>query len=54
MITIIVDCDNNLTMTHGPGKGRLRITLPNVDEEELLNQLDTQKKDGRKTKNIIK
>jgi hypothetical protein len=43
MITITVECDNNLTMTAGSGKGRLRITLPNVDEKKLLEQIESKK-----------
>jgi hypothetical protein len=43
MITVTVECDNNLTMTAGFEKGRLRITLPNVDENELLKQIESKK-----------
>ena len=48
MITLVVECDNNLKMTAGSEKGRLRITLPNIDEKELLEQLEANKKGGRK------
>jgi hypothetical protein len=39
MITITVECDNALIMTAGSAKGRLKITLPNVDEKEVLEQI---------------
>ena len=48
MITITVECDNNLTMAAGSAKGRLRITLPNVDEKELLEQIESGKNKATK------
>jgi hypothetical protein len=47
MITLTVECDNNLIMTVGSAKGRMKITLPNVDENEVLKQIEAQKKRKR-------
>lgn len=43
IITITVECDNALTMKRGSTPKGLKITLPNVDEKELIKQLEKKK-----------